>query len=475
MNGEGHEIVGTIPRKKRPPFPSASAIESSMPHDMMPVPTRKPRQLPTSSSSPTFRPGRQKVSTIQQISEFPLVLKIRTKDVPMIEGLPQYTRVSLRQPKRKRPIYEEPNETDSDDLLGTDEEDLLPPKKPKQVVDPAAADAAGVVGVLAEQQKWGVDPSEPVIDAPPPGTLSTLWYSDEAMLHIFVLEKVVGWKTRTEFRLVDAVAGQDIELEAAQATAFQITALTSDEFWNHPRKRMEVSRVVPTKCPVILAMAFEQREQEIAVQQDAALPRWRLQPVGKEEVILVKWRGRSHLHCSWERASDVQRLDVNNTARNKIKRFYQFQEMKYGADWKQVIESERATAAMIHAGVVSSPDSLDEQQADQDDDFFSPQCLEVERILACDENSMNMKILAKQRALNMRAEQEAVRRRDEEAVHADHTLFESGDTDEKALKGICSLVDGLVDTSKEAAWDPEDNVRYVVKWKGLPYAEITWE
>ena len=25
------------------------------------------------------------------------------------------------------------------------------------------------------------------------------------------------------------------------------------------------------------------------------------------------------------------------------------------------------------------------------------------------------------------------------------------------------------------AWDPEDNVRYVVKWKGLPYAEMTWE
>jgi SNF2 family DNA or RNA helicase len=23
--------------------------------------------------------------------------------------------------------------------------------------------------------------------------------------------------------------------------------------------------------------------------------------------------------------------------------------------------------------------------------------------------------------------------------------------------------------------DPEDNVRYVVKWKGLPYAEVTWE
>jgi SNF2 family DNA or RNA helicase len=27
----------------------------------------------------------------------------------------------------------------------------------------------------------------------------------------------------------------------------------------------------------------------------------------------------------------------------------------------------------------------------------------------------------------------------------------------------------------EVPYDPEDNVRYVVKWKGLPYADITWE
>jgi SNF2 family DNA or RNA helicase len=27
----------------------------------------------------------------------------------------------------------------------------------------------------------------------------------------------------------------------------------------------------------------------------------------------------------------------------------------------------------------------------------------------------------------------------------------------------------------EWPWDPEDNVRYVVKWKGTPYSEMTWE
>ena len=38
------------------------------------------------------------------------------------------------------------------------------------------------------------------------------------------------------------------------------------------------------------------------------------------------------------------------------------------------------------------------------------------------------------------------------------------------------LLKDLVDVHERVVpWDPEDNVRYVVKWKGLPMAEITWE
>lgn len=179
------------------------------------------------------------------------------------------------------------------------------------------------------------------------------------------------------------------------------------------------------------------------------------------------------MHCSWERAADIQRLDPsNNTARNKIRRFYQSQEVSFGAEWKEVLEEERATAAKIHGhgAAAASPDDEDFQ----DDEFFPPQVLELERVLACDENEMSMPVLAKQRALNIRADQEALRRREAEDLKPEEPITD--DLKTKATKALQGLAGGLVDVAKaDEPWDPEDNVRYVVKWKGLPYSEITWE
>jgi hypothetical protein len=474
---------------------------------------------------------------IKILREDPLILSVRTAGIPFTSGLPAANRVSSRAPKRKRPTYQDWDElSDSDDYMSDSEQPKSHKRRDRQAQqqqphDPAqqgAPTATGQSGAAPSLSGTDVSFSEtaiaaaaaagtmelagPVIngtgDIPPPGVLSTLWYSRESFWHIFVLEKVVGWKTRTVFSLVDPVTKAVVDpaildpvtaaalvnlplpppavvpLADAEAIVLQQKALQNPVVWADYRRRMEISRIYPARCPVVLAMAAIQEEQLVQLEQEAyerdppsAPPpralKYRLEAMEtREEIILVKWRGRSHFHCSWERASDIQRLDPsNNTARNKIRRFYLSQEVAFGPEWKKILEEERVTAAKIHShGVAAGP----EEEVEQDDEYFPPQCLELERILACDENELNVEVLAKQRALNLRAEQEALRRREEADAKPEAPTTDDHKT--KATKAITAVVHGLIDvTQKDEPWDPEDNVRYVVKWKGLPYSEITWE
>ena len=516
---------------------------------------------------------------IQVMSEQPFLLRINTAGMiprdPSSASSPSSSpsglsrlRRQARLPKRKRPSYQEVEEEQEDDLLLTDSDNEeqqqhnngKPRKKRLSHYDPSGSST----GAFSSQQHQPYEASSlvapgdtvggganvgnptmttalapedgthhPAVSAdqaaataagadtsPPPGVLHTLWYSGEAFLHIFVLEKICAWKTRWNVQLVNET-GEIVHLNAAEATAWQTKAIQDGAFWSDPHKRTEVSRILPTKCPVVLAMAAAQAHEQASLASAAGatnvLPKYRLQAIQKEEVLLVKWRGRSFLHCSWERASDLQRLDPSNaqTARHKIRRYYQTQEQLFGPEWKKLLEEERSTAATIHsgAGTVAAVTAAGAEAAaaaatpeEEGEEFFSPQCLEVERILACDENEMNPQVLAKQRALNMRDEQEAMklkeRLEDEEtakivaAATATATSASTGTAEndhqdakmppaspvvlgseaEKAVKALLRMVEDLIDPArKEAPWDPEDNVRYVVKWRGLPYAEMTWE
>ena len=84
----------------------------------------------------------------------------------------------------------------------------------------------------------------------------------------------------------------------------------------------------------------------------------------KEEVLLIKWRGKSFLHCSWERMDDLIRLDPTKTAKGKITRYFQSQELAIGPHWKQL---------------------LTDTQVGVQEDYFPPTYIEVERVLASDE------------------------------------------------------------------------------------------
>ena len=452
----------------------------------------------------------------------------------------QQQRTSGRTPKRSRPTYEEPDEFDGlVDSSDDDDEDNYNVSKRKskklrrgsqQVLQipgttggsttssrseygttssktvakttttttsssdgplgPLSMSGTEVYNFLDTSNGTGGDPmafssdGQVVVESPPPGMLSTLWYSRECMLHVWVVEKIVGWKSRpiTSLQWQDANALKF--LDPHEAHSLSQKALTHVDFWNDPRKRMEVSRINVTSCPVVTTIAAER--EKIKSMEENVTPMYTLQVSNdqKEDVLLVKWRGRSYLHCSWERPSDIQKMDTaNQTARHKIRRYYLSQEVLLGPDWKRLIEEERATAAAIHShgdmvtlAEGGSGTSTADQQAG-DEEFFPAQMLEIERIVGCDENEMDMNVLATQRALNIRAEQEELRRKEEADAAADAVVADDHSSRTKPKPHHHPLmIQDLVDIHrKEEPWDPEGNVRYVVKWKGLPWADLTWE
>lgn len=438
------------------------------------------------------------------ISESPLIVRIPLKGVPMVEGIPPPRHVAASAGggrKRKSVSYQELDDTDSDDFMTEEEEHKLKMAKkmrlskkkeknnaPKEEDGVAATDVVDSTDTVAVAPPLAVDDSNISntefwtlnnslsVDAPPPGTLNTLWYSRECFGHIMVVEKILAWKTRPVSKLEwipetlpeieEGYTHPRPVVDSALAAKWSNMALTNPLIASDPHKRMEVSRLAPAECPIVMTMAVcaqddmpqEPKDEDDDENDNKPKPKFRikaLEETDREEVYLVKWRGRSHLHASWERGSDIIKYDQSkNTARHKIRRFVQSQELMYGKNWQQVLEEERSTAATIHAhgeqATTSDKDAVEEE-------YYPPSCTEVERILACDESEMDMSLYPKQRALNILRDQQRLKEKETNTMKRWNSK------------------EGLTDLLKEVPWDPEDNVRYVVKWKGLPFAEMTWE
>ncbi len=436
------------------------------------------------------------------------------------------SRSSSRGLKRKSSsIYvDDGSATDSDDLMTSGEEERLEKKREKRRIarkkkkgDTAEPEEqedddemeGGTEGMLIRDEN-----GESIYDveAPPNGTIGSLWYSKEQFLHVFVIEKILAWKTRPVVFLeccepppgagdgapaaaTTTTAGKkpsklhSLEYSEAMTLRDEAIADTKNDF----RRRMEVSRINPGSCPHIKKVAAK---QELNRSKKEGLPSPSFKAVKsstvREEVFLIKWRGRSHLHCSWERKRDLEKFDHSSqagAARGKISRYFQNQALAFGQNWKKVLEDERKAAAMPghhHSHHLQSPmraksgtnekssrvnHSDDEEDEQDQEDYFSPLHLEVERILGCDENELDMNVLARQRAINLRDEHQALKKREEE-----------DEEEERWLKGEAPVhVEKNDEFSEEAGndekkeWDPEDNVRYIVRWKGLQLTEITWE
>ena len=93
-------------------------------------------------------------------------------------------------------------------------------------------------GIAAEMELGG--------DGPPPGTLPSLWYSSESMLQLFVIEKIMGWKSRPKPSLAGASFEPSLSLDVALKLHAQALTDVSQ------KKRMETSRIYAMNCPAIL-------------------------------------------------------------------------------------------------------------------------------------------------------------------------------------------------------------------------------
>lgn len=131
-------------------------------------------------------------------------------------------------------------------------------------------------------------------------------------------------------------------------------------------------------------------------------------------MFYIKWRRLSYLHASWERREDIEQVDPQ--AKNKLKRYLQSFE---------------------------AIDSVDaEVKLDDDDEveYFNPEFVEVQRIVSCD------------------------------TPHVAHAISSdmkpSRKSPRQSMKDMVS--NAIADTS-------EDHVQYLVKWRGQPYSECTWE
>lgn len=357
-----------------------------------------------------------------------------------------------------------------------------------------------------------IDPSKDIVDlnqveAPPPGTLSSLWYSRECVLHVFVVDKILGWKTRPVRTLevekavvptvgsavsapastsgdsgnfaVAAGAGADAgttepsveekpDTTISPEKATKWSATTIAETISDPKARMEVSRINPAQCPEVLKIAAIKKNQK-ACRNDSTPPFKyvaRRSKTEREEVVLVKWRGRSYLHCSWERISDLEAMDpTKTTAKTKIRKYMQSLEVSSGWNWKANLEKERRVFHEHgHGSHAREIEREDKYAPTEEEEFFPTDFVEIERILACDESEMNMDIFPKQRALNaLAAERDAL-----EAEKSDDGKSEGGRSgattpvpgfavqspDKDKTKGTRDE-DGEDGNESDDSWDPE--------------------
>ena len=461
---------------------------------------RAQRSLPTAD-------GRKKKPAIR--------LKVRSPTRTAEDGTKKSTAVrsTARSVKRKRNAYTEELDscTDSDDIMTSEEEERLEKRRMKDVEQrkkkkaessTVKKDDDAAFAAVNEGEGISGEAHPPVviheIDSPPPGHLPSLWYSREQFLHVFVLEKVLGYKTRpvTTLEICESIkseegdeanappvlsAGGSFHLDFDNALKLKDKAIvdTANDF----RKRREISRINPCGCPYVKEIAAKQ-ELETSTSTGLGLKFKVVKSKSeREEVYLVKWRGRSYIHCSWERAGDLAKFDQSTqhgAARAKISKFIQGQVIALGPDWKKELEDARKAEAspVTHSHhshkptadsgtTISEANHVDEEIDDVD--YFTPIFIEVDRICGCDESELDMTVLARQRALNFRAERDALKKREQE--DCDEAKWFKGTQEDSA---ISPAKHKAVDENGEE-YDPEDYVQYIVRWKGLQLTEATWE
>eukprot|EP00597_Dinobryon_sp_UTEXLB2267_P004843 CAMPEP_0170077316 /NCGR_PEP_ID=MMETSP0019_2-20121128/14156_1 /TAXON_ID=98059 /ORGANISM="Dinobryon sp., Strain UTEXLB2267" /LENGTH=1791 /DNA_ID=CAMNT_0010289569 /DNA_START=144 /DNA_END=5519 /DNA_ORIENTATION=- len=168
-----------------------------------------------------------------------------------------------------------------------------------------------------------------------------------------------------------------------------------------------------------------------------------------EELFLIKWRNLSYLHASWERRQDIENVDPHG--KTKLKRFMM---MPHAPG---IIGEQKISSSSGEGELDDEEDSID---------YFHPDLLEVQRVISCDTPSC-WHSTAKSHDLLLI-----------------NPIVKTTSSQPVKKKYVANKDD------EEAEWDDEDedvaeeivhregsdsNVKYLVKWRGLPYSECSWE
>lgn len=148
------------------------------------------------------------------------------------------------------------------------------------------------------------------------------------------------------------------------------------------------------------------------------------------ESFYIKWKNLSYLHASWELRSDLESIDPQG--RFKIKRFL-LNPQAPGIMGKLVAYSDE-----VHGDEAPAADDTTADVV-----YFNPEYVEVQRVISC----------------------ECINVSHAKAKHPSELLMEGSKS--KSLRTQSS--------SSSSPCDPEDDVKYLVKWRGLSYGECSWE
>jgi chromodomain-helicase-DNA-binding protein 7 len=209
-----------------------------------------------------------------------------------------------------------------------------------------------------------------------------------------------------------------------------------------------------------------------------------------EEMFFIKWRKLSYLHASWERREDLERVDPQ--ARTKIKKFMLAPQLPG-------ILGEK-----IHKTKSSNGDDDEEAEEEEEEidaeqlEYYNPDCSEVHRIISCDYKKVwHKKVLSPLdllsetipnyisnpdllnniniSSLNKNGKVESTAMELEEGEEIEPVVKKSKESDkydEDFDDEMNADSDDDVDIVEE---DNSGDVKYLVKWRGLPYSECTWE
>jgi len=164
------------------------------------------------------------------------------------------------------------------------------------------------------------------------------------------------------------------------------------------------------------------------------------------EWYLVKWRGLSHLHLSWEVAADIEAVDL--AGRAKLRRWLATNPPLFD---ETTPEGTAELAAM---------------------EFFEPEAIECQVVLACDHDDP-----LHARGLGRPKNYRAVTSSSKGGKNSRGSKGRGGAAALAASSSSRSSSGGVAE-NPDAWWDEndaEDEVKYLVKWRGLPFEAATWE